>query len=111
MLVYSGIKTDFIQSVEDGTLAEEIKQTILDKLGRRTSDNEYRSWENSLKSMYIVMNDSGIPNNSGIAIEYNIPQTAKRVDFIVSGYDADTRLSIVIIELKQCKILCNKLNK
>lgn len=101
MLVYSGIKTDFIQSVEDGTLAEEIKQTILDKLGRRTSDNEYRSWENSLKSMYIVMNDSGIPNNSGVAIEYNIPQTAKRVDFIVSGYDADTRPSIVIIELKQ----------
>ena len=101
MLVYSGIKTDFIQSVENGTLAEDIKQTILDKLGRRTSDNEYRSWENSLNSMYIEMNDSGIPNNSGVAIEYNIPQTAKRVDFIVSGYDADTRPSIVIIELKQ----------
>lgn len=101
MLVYSGIKTDFLQSVEDGTLADEIRETILNKLGRNTPDSEYRSWENSLTSMYVVMNDSNIPGNSGVAIEYNIPQTAKRVDFIVSGYDKDNQPSIVIIELKQ----------
>lgn len=101
MLVYSGIKTDFLQSVEDGTLADEIRETILNKLGRNTPDSEYRSWENSLTSMYVVMNDSQIPGNSGVAIEYNIPQTAKRVDFIVSGYDKDNQPSIVIIELKQ----------
>lgn len=101
MLVYSGIKTDFLQSVEDGTLAEEIRQTIYEKLGRRTAESEFRSWENSLTSMYVVMNDPLIPANSGVAIEYNIPQTAKRVDFIVSGYDKDKHPSIVIIELKQ----------
>ena len=101
MLVYSGIKNDFLNSVEDGTLAEEIRETIFEKLGRRTSESEFRSWENSLTSMYVVMNDSLIPSNSGVAIEYNIPQTAKRVDFIVSGYDAEKRPSIVIIELKQ----------
>ena len=101
MLVYAGIKTDFLHSVEDGTLAEEIRQTILEKLGRKTPESEFRSWENSLTNMYVVMSDSCIPGNSGVAIEYNIPQTAKRVDFIVSGYDADTRPSIVIIELKQ----------
>ena len=69
MLVYSGIKTDFLQSVEDGTLADEIRETILNKLGRNTPDSEYRSWENSLTSMYVVMNDSQIPGNSGVAIE------------------------------------------
>ena len=101
MLVYSGIKTDFLQSVEEGTLADKIRQTILEKLGRKTPENEFRSWQNSLTNMYVVMNDSLIPGNSGVAIEYNIPQTSKRVDFIVSGYDADSRPSIVIIELKQ----------
>ena len=40
------------------------------------------------KNMYKVMNDPGIPADAGVAIEYNIPQTAKRVDFMVSGYDA-----------------------
>jgi len=101
MLVYSGVKTDFLHSVEEGTIADEIKNTIYEKMGRKTQDSEFRSWENSLQSMYITMNDPQIPDNSGVAIEYNIPQTAKRVDFIVSGYNKDNNPSVVIIELKQ----------
>lgn len=101
MLVYSGVKTDFLHSVEEGTIADEIKNTIYEKMGRKTQDSEFRSWENSLQSMYIAMNDPQIPDNSGVAIEYNIPQTAKRVDFIVSGYNKDDNPSVVIIELKQ----------
>ncbi|MBR4948559.1 MAG: DUF2075 domain-containing protein [Clostridiales bacterium] len=101
MLVYSGIKTDFLHSVEEDTIAEEIKQTILEKMGRKTPHNEFVSWENSLKNMYIVMNDPQIPDDSGVAIEYNIPQTSKRVDFIVTGYNGTGVPSAVIIELKQ----------
>lgn len=101
MLVYSGIKREFLHSVEENTIAAKIRDTILEKMGRKTPDNEFRSWENSLKDMYIVMNDPQIPEDSGVAIEYNIPQTAKRVDFIVSGYDSDNNPSVIIIELKQ----------
>lgn len=101
MLIYSGNKKDFLSSVEEDTLADEIKKTISEKLGRTTHVNEFRSWENSLKNMYIVMNDHEIPDNSGVAIEYNIPQTAKRVDFIVTGYDENSNPNAVVIELKQ----------
>ena len=101
MLIYSGIKTDFLTSVEEDTLADDIKKTISEKLGRTTHINEFRSWENSLKNMYIVMNDPQIPDDSGVAIEYNIPQTAKRVDFIVTGYDKNDEPNAVVIELKQ----------
>jgi hypothetical protein len=86
MLVYSGLKTDFLNSVEEGTIASEIEKTIYEKMGRKTPDSEFRSWENSLQSMYIVMNDPQIPGNSGVAIEYNIPQTSKRVDFKMTPY-------------------------
>ena len=54
-----------------------------------------------MEYMYKVLNDDAIPENAGIAIEYNIPQTAKRVDFMVSGYDAAHKPGMVIIELKQ----------
>ena len=101
MLVYSGIKTDFMRDVDEDTLAPKIKQTILDKMGRNTPEAEYRSWENSMKNMFIVLSDSQIPDDSGVAIEYNIPQTAKRVDFIISGYDKKGHPAIVVIELKQ----------
>ncbi|MCR5594039.1 MAG: DUF2075 domain-containing protein [Saccharofermentans sp.] len=101
MLVYSGVKSEFLQSVEDDTIANEIRETILEKMGRKTPENEFRSWENSLKNMYIIMNDPQIPEDSGVAIEYIIPQTAKRVDFIISGYDCNNNPSVIIIELKQ----------
>ena len=107
MIVYSGSKADFMVQVEEDTIAYTIRDNILEKMHRKTPDAEFRSWVNSLEYMYKVLNDDGIPRNSGIAIEYNLPNTAKRVDFLVSGYDAKRAANVVIIELKQWE----KLNK
>lgn len=101
MLVYEGIKKEFLNSVEMDTIAEEIENTILEKMGRHTGKSEFDSWMNSMEYMYKVLNDKMIPENAGIAIEYNIPQTAKRVDFMISGYDEKNKPGMVIIELKQ----------
>ncbi len=51
--------------------------------------------------MYKVLNDDEIPNDSGVAIEFNIPQTSKRVDFMISGYGDEDDPGMVIVELKQ----------
>lgn len=107
MIIYSGSKADFMVQVEEDTTAYTIRDNILEKMHRKTPDAEFRSWVNSLEYMYKVLNDDGIPRNSGIAIEYNLPNTAKRVDFLVSGYDAKRSANVVIIELKQWE----KLNK
>ena len=101
MIVYSGLKSDFLSAVEQDSIASEIEENIYNKMHRRSAQNEFRSWENSLEYMYKVMNDDEIPLNAGIAIEYNIPQTSKRVDFMVSGYDESKKPNVVIIELKQ----------
>lgn len=107
MIIYSGSKADFMVQVEEDTIAYTIRDNILEKMHRKTPAAEFRSWVNSLEYMYKVLNDDGIPRNSGIAIEYNLPNTAKRVDFLVSGYDAKRTANVVIIELKQWE----KLNK
>lgn len=101
MIVYDGIKTEFLNSVMNGTIAEEVRQRIHEKMGRTTPKSEFDSWKNSLTRMYLVLSDASIPNHAGIAIEYNVPQTSKRVDFIISGYDAYNQSNAVIIELKQ----------
>ncbi|MBQ9041929.1 MAG: DUF2075 domain-containing protein [Eggerthellaceae bacterium] len=101
MIVYSGSKTDFMNEVEEDTIAYSIRDSILAKMHRTTGDAEFRSWVNSLEYMYKVLNDNEIPNDSGIAIEYNLPNTAKRVDFLISGYDEFSVPNVVIIELKQ----------
>ena len=101
MLVYEGIKSDFLNSVVADTIAVEIEDTIYRKMNRHTVKNEFRSWENSMEYMYKVLNDTEIPSDAGVAIEFNIPQTSKRVDFLISGYDNKNKGNVVVIELKQ----------
>jgi len=101
MIVYSGLKSDFLQRVENDTIAKDIEKLIFEKMGKRTVANEFLSWDNSMQYMYKVMNDPEIPSDAGVAIEFNIPQTAKRVDFMISGYDINSNPGMVIVELKQ----------
>ena len=101
MLVYEGVKEEFLFHVEEDSIAYKIEKKILENTHRRTSKSEFRSWENSMQYMYKVLNDPGIPLDAGIAIEYNIPQTSKRVDFLISGYDKNDSANVIIIELKQ----------
>ncbi|MDD6282750.1 MAG: DUF2075 domain-containing protein [Oribacterium sp.] len=101
MIVYEGLKSDFLKSVEDDTIDSQIEQLILKKMGRHTVANEKMAWVNSMEYMYKVLNDHDIPSDAGIAIEYNIPQTAKRVDFMITGYNGAGSPGMVIIELKQ----------
>ena len=54
-----------------------------------------------MEFMYKVLNDNDIPDNSGVAIEFTIPTSSKRIDFILTGQNDDKNDSVVIIELKQ----------
>jgi len=107
MIIYSGSKSDFMAKVEDDAIVDTVRDAIFEKMHRKTGKAELRSWENSLEYMYKVLNDDDIPADSGIAIEYNLPNTAKRVDFLISGYDGSNAANVVIVELKQWE----KLNK
>ena len=101
MLIYIGTKSSFMKDVRDDYLTEKLEQTIYERMNRRTPKAELRSWINSMQFMYNALDDKDIPENSGVAIEYNIPLTAKRVDFIVSGYNSKGQRNAEIIELKQ----------
>lgn len=101
MIVYHESKARFISDVFNNTIADEIENAFLSHLGRHTSPNEKTSWKNSMMYMHNVINTSEIPDDSEIAIEYQIPLTSKRIDFIIAGKDDKKKDNIVIVELKQ----------
>lgn len=101
MIVYRKYKREFIEDVFNGSIADEIDGAFVRYLGRHTSPNEVRSWKNSMMYMNNIVNTEDIPDESEIAIEYQIPLTSKRVDFIIAGLDGNKKENIVIIELKQ----------
>ena len=100
MLVYEGVKSGFINDVDLGIIADKIRNKYIEVIKRRPSAPEFNSWKNSMQYMRGVLSDNDIPNNTGIAIEYNIPPTGCRIDFMMSGYNKN-KSNVVIVELKQ----------
>jgi len=100
MLVYSATKQQFIDDVRANVIADSTENEVARKLNRNSPRTEVTSWENSLRFMMSVMLDEGIPASAGVAIEYNIPLTNRRVDFILTGKDHQRRDAAVIVELK-----------
>ena len=101
MIVYKSSKQGFVSDVFNGVIADEIDDAFFLYLGRHTSPNEKASWKNSMMHMYKVVDTSEIPDDAEIAIEYQIPLTSKRIDFIIAGVDDNNKGNIIIIELKQ----------
>ena len=101
MIIYSASKQQFQSDILSNDIQTKIHDIMYAKTHRRVSENEVRSWKNSLQYMDRVIADDQIPNDSSIAIEYGIPQSGKRIDFIIAGRNLDNCDSVVIVELKQ----------
>lgn len=101
MLIYEGTKYDFKMDMDLDKIPHLLEEKLYERMHIHTSKKEVTSWKNSLQYMYKVLNDPTIPDTCGVATEYNIPKTNKRVDFIMSGYNHDGKASAIIIELKQ----------
>ncbi|OGQ22327.1 MAG: AAA family ATPase [Deltaproteobacteria bacterium RIFCSPLOWO2_02_FULL_44_10] len=101
MIVYSSTKQGFLNDVMSNDIHNEILYAFQEKLGHSTSINEIMSWQNSMPYMARILDDQDIPADAGVAIEYKIPQTSRRVDFILTGLNEQNKEAVVLIELKQ----------
>ena len=101
MIIYSSTKSDFIDDIVNGVLDEKLESLMMSRFGRGTPESELRAWRNSLTYMGNIIGSSSIPADAGIAIEYGIPYTSKRVDLIVTGLNDSGHNAAVIVELKQ----------
>ena len=101
MIVYQNDKKGFLNDAFANDIEEVIFQAFRARTGKTVAISEVLSWKESLLALAKVLNDEGIPGDCGVAIEYGIPQTAKRIDFILSGQDSRRAEQLIIIELKQ----------
>lgn len=100
MIIYSGTKTQFLGHA-DGWIEERIADAFLKSTGHYAGQSEQRSWRESLGEMAKVLRGPGLPDDMGVGVEYQIPQSAKRIDMLLTGRDQDDAPHLVIVELKQ----------
>lgn len=101
MIIYQNTKGGFIEDVRNGYIADKIEEEFEKHNISHSNQAEYRAWANSLMFMRNALDDNDISDDCSLAIEYQIPLTAKRVDFLIAGKDEDDNNNIVVIELKQ----------
>lgn len=101
MIVYAESKSTFRDDVLSNRIEEVVHELYRARLHRSVGRSEIQSWRNSMQYMDRVLEDPQIPDDVRVGIEYSIPQSAKRIDFVLSGRDASDRDNLVIVELKQ----------
>jgi uncharacterized protein len=101
LIIYQATKSQFL----DHALRDDIEDVVLRHYRSATGGGagapQVQAWKHSLLEMAKVLQDEEIPASAGVGIEYQLPQTSKRIDFVITGEDAAARPSVVIIELKQ----------
>lgn len=101
MLVYQADKRQFLRDHDDRDIDDVIHACFVEATGRGVPKAEMRSWRESLGFMARVLRDEDIPDDTGLAVEYHVPQSSKRIDMTLTGYGEDGTKTAVIVELKQ----------
>lgn len=101
MIVYQAKKSTFLHDTDHAQIEDVVERAFVQRTGRYAAQAEFKSWRNSLAAMARVLRDSDIPDDIGVGVEFGIPQTSKRIDFILSGKADDGTPHLVIVELKQ----------
>jgi DUF2075 family protein len=101
VIIYQASKSQFLHHA----LREDIEDVVLrhfrSATGQGVAAPQVQAWKHSLLEMAKVLQDEEIPADAGVAIEYQLPQSSKRIDFVITGEDASARTKVVIVELKQ----------
>lgn len=101
MIIYQATKREFLHHALRDDIEDVVSRHYVHATGHRVGPAEVRAWTSSLMHMAKVLHDDEIPDDAGVAIEYQVPQTAKRIDFLITGLDAERQPKVVIVELKQ----------
>ncbi len=101
MIVYAASRSQFHVDVRSNSIDSKIVSDFTRIFRRRPPPAEVASWRNSLVQMHLLLEESAVPRDCRVAIEYMPPLSSKRIDFILTGRDHDGMDSLILVELKQ----------
>src|ERR1700722_18467420 len=96
MLACLATKADFLDQAPD--IEDRIRDAVKRGFGLSVpvGSPEYRAWHNSLgNAMFHVVNSAEIPDDAGVAVEYQIIGRRQRIDFIIAGRNRRREKNIV----------------
>lgn len=100
MRLYAGTTREFVSDATRNAIARRLENAFLSYFRYRPSRAEVRSWEESLSRLSMIVSSAHLDDH-GVFLEYQLPQSSRRLDAMLTGLDGDRRENAVIVELKQ----------
>ena len=100
MRLYAGMSAAFIEDTVRNQIARKLSDAFFQYYSYPAAKSEVASWGNSLRAMAQVVEYAKL-NDHGVIVEYELPSSSRRLDFMICGRDASHRDEAIIVELKQ----------
>ena len=100
MRLYSGSSKQFVDDAVRNQIAQKLSDAFFYYYRYNPSPGEKKSWQNSLSKMSELIQYAEL-NDHGVMLEFQLPQSSKRLDFLICGRDEFKSDNSVIVELKQ----------
>lgn len=101
MIVYQADKASFLRQCNDEEIEEVIRASFKAATKGDVGESEIRSWRESLRYVARALTHHSVPDDVGVAVEFILPQSKKRIDVVLTGRAEDGSPHVIIVELKQ----------
>jgi DUF2075 family protein len=100
MRLYAESTELFLTDARMHRIAEKMRGEYVAQIGHRPGPAEFASWENSLTSLALLVNQADLDDH-GVILEYQLGNTSRRLDALLTGHAENETENAVIVELKQ----------
>jgi hypothetical protein len=94
------MSTAFIEDTVRNQIARKLSDAFFHYYGYPPGKSEVAAWGNSLRAMAQVVQHAKLDDH-GVVVEYELPSSSRRLDFMICGRNDSHRDEAVIVELKQ----------
>ncbi len=100
MKLYAGTTEQFRADARMHRIAEKLRAEYTTQIGHRPAPSEVASWQNSLMALSMLVDQAEL-NDHGVILEYQLGNTSRRLDAMLTGHSPTSAENAVVVELKQ----------
>ena len=100
MKLYAGTTEQFRADARMHRIAEKLRAEYTTQIGHNPPPSEVASWQNSLTALALLVDQAQL-NDHGVILEYQLGNTSRRLDAMLTGHATTSAENAVVVELKQ----------
>jgi DUF2075 family protein/DNA replication protein DnaC len=100
MKLYAGSTEQFRTDARMHRIAEKLRAEYTTQIGHKPAQSEFNAWQNSLMALSMLVDQAEL-NDHGVILEYQLGNTSRRLDAMLTGHSPTSSENAVVVELKQ----------